>query len=124
MNDWDDPPLLRLPHQKGRRIGANGSKAASFADTLSRTLPDRPAIPRNKPAPVVPTSGGGAVPHLLADPTPLFAGASQGVVRIGPLNPGHYDFIGEYHEETAKGTVIAELCSRENVMPAAVYAAH
>jgi plastocyanin len=37
----------------------------------------------------------------------VIAGASQGVVRIGPLNPGHYDFIGEYHEETAKGTVIA-----------------
>jgi plastocyanin len=50
----------------------------------------------------------------------VIAGASQGVVRIGPLNPGHYNFIGEYHEETAKGTVIAELCSPENVMPAGV----
>jgi plastocyanin len=38
----------------------------------------------------------------------VIAGNAQGVVRIGPLNPGRYDFIGEYHEETAKGTVIAE----------------
>jgi plastocyanin len=38
----------------------------------------------------------------------VIAGQSQGVVRFGPLNPGSYDFIGEYHEQTAKGRVIAE----------------
>lgn len=30
------------------------------------------------------------------------------LVRIGPLAPGRYDFIGEFHEATAKGTVLAE----------------
>ncbi len=35
-------------------------------------------------------------------------GHSKGVVRIGPLPPGKYPFIGEYHESTAKGVVIAE----------------
>ncbi len=30
------------------------------------------------------------------------------LMRIGPLAPGRYDFIGEFHEATAKGTVIAE----------------
>lgn len=38
----------------------------------------------------------------------VIAGKSQGVVHIGPFNPGRYDFIGEYHEQTAKGQVIAE----------------
>ena len=38
----------------------------------------------------------------------VVAGKSKGVVRIGPLNPGRYTFIGEYHEATAKGVVIAE----------------
>jgi hypothetical protein len=38
----------------------------------------------------------------------VIAGKSQGVVHISPLSPGHYDFMGEYHEETAKGQVIAE----------------
>jgi Cupredoxin-like domain len=38
----------------------------------------------------------------------VVAGKSQGVVRIGPLPPGKYPFIGEYHESTAKGVVIAE----------------
>ena len=38
----------------------------------------------------------------------VIAGKSKGVVRIGPLKPGRYAFIGEYHEATAKGVVIAE----------------
>jgi plastocyanin len=38
----------------------------------------------------------------------VIAGNSQGIVRVAPLNPGTYDFVGEYHEETAKGRVIAE----------------
>jgi len=38
----------------------------------------------------------------------VIAGKSKGVVRIGPLKPGRYPFVGEYHESTAKGVVIAE----------------
>jgi hypothetical protein len=38
----------------------------------------------------------------------VIAGSSQGIVRIAPLKPGTYEFVGEYHEETAKGRVIAE----------------
>jgi len=38
----------------------------------------------------------------------VIAGNSQGIVHISPLNPGRYRFIGEYHEETAKGDVIVE----------------
>ena len=38
----------------------------------------------------------------------VIAGKSKGVVRIGPLKPGRYPFVGEYHEATAKGVVIAE----------------
>jgi hypothetical protein len=38
----------------------------------------------------------------------VIAGKSRGTVRIGPLAPGKYPFIGEFHEATAKGVVIAE----------------
>jgi plastocyanin len=38
----------------------------------------------------------------------VIAGKAQGVVHISPLSPGTYDFIGEYHEDTAKGRIIAE----------------
>ena len=30
------------------------------------------------------------------------------IVYIGPLKPGRYAFVGEHHEATAKGVVIAE----------------
>ncbi len=38
----------------------------------------------------------------------VIPGKSKAVVRFGPLNPGRYEFVGEYHESTAKGAVIAE----------------
>ena len=38
----------------------------------------------------------------------VFAGNSEGDIRISPLDPGRYEFIGEYHSDTAKGVVIAE----------------
>ena len=38
----------------------------------------------------------------------VIPGKSKGVVRFGPLKPGKYPFFGEYHEDTAKGSVVAE----------------
>lgn len=38
----------------------------------------------------------------------VIPGKSKALVRMGPLPPGRYDFIGEFHMDTAKGTVIAE----------------
>jgi hypothetical protein len=38
----------------------------------------------------------------------VIAGKSKGLIRIGPLDPGRYDFIGEFHADTAKGVIIAE----------------
>ena len=38
----------------------------------------------------------------------VIPGKSKAVVRIGPLKPGRYPFVGEFHEDSAKGTVIAE----------------
>ena len=38
----------------------------------------------------------------------IIAGKSKGLVRIGPLKPGRYDFFGDFHQDTAKGVIIAE----------------
>jgi plastocyanin len=38
----------------------------------------------------------------------VIAGGRSGLVRLHPLEPGRYPFIGEYHSDTAKGVVIAE----------------
>jgi plastocyanin len=38
----------------------------------------------------------------------VIPGGGSGVVHIGPLKPGEYKFVGEYHESTAKGRVVAK----------------
>ncbi len=38
----------------------------------------------------------------------LIAPGAKVNIFIGPLNPGRYPFFGEFHEKTARGTVIAE----------------
>ena len=38
----------------------------------------------------------------------VVAGNSSGMVRLRPLAPGKYPFMGEYHADTAQGIVIAE----------------
>jgi plastocyanin len=37
----------------------------------------------------------------------VIAGNSTGIVWVGPLDPGSYAFVGEFHENTAKGTLVA-----------------
>jgi hypothetical protein len=38
----------------------------------------------------------------------VVAGNAQGTVRLRPLAPGRYPFMGEYHSDTAQGVVVAE----------------
>jgi plastocyanin len=38
----------------------------------------------------------------------VIAGGSEGAVRLRPLDPGRYPFIGEYHADTAQGILVAE----------------
>jgi hypothetical protein len=38
----------------------------------------------------------------------VVSGNAEGSVRIRPLAPGRYPFMGEFHSDTAEGVVIAE----------------
>jgi hypothetical protein len=38
----------------------------------------------------------------------VIGGGQDGTVRLRPLDPGRYPFMGEYHSATAQGVVIAE----------------
>jgi plastocyanin len=38
----------------------------------------------------------------------VIAGGKDATVRLPALKAGRYEFVGEYHEDTAKGVVIAE----------------
>ena len=38
----------------------------------------------------------------------VIAGNASATIRLKPLAKGSYNFVGEYNEDTAKGTLIAE----------------
>ena len=91
--------------------------AAARADDLTLTIKDH----RFRPAELrVKTNTRVKITVVNSDATPeefeskalkvekVIPGNSKGVVRIGPLRPGRYSFVGEYHEDTAKGVVVAE----------------
>jgi len=38
----------------------------------------------------------------------VIVGGAYGTIRLRPLGPGRYPFMGEYHPDTAQGVVISE----------------
>lgn len=38
----------------------------------------------------------------------IIGGLQTGVINIGPLKPGTYEFVGEFHEDTARGRIIVK----------------
>jgi plastocyanin len=90
-----------------------GAQAQSFTITIKdhKFTPSEIKIPANKRVQFTVVND---------DPTPeefeskemkvekVIPSKTKAVVRIGPLKPGRYSFVGEFHEATAKGTVIAE----------------
>jgi len=38
----------------------------------------------------------------------VIPGNSKATIYVGPLKPGRYPFFGEFHEATARGTLVAE----------------
>ena len=99
-------------------IAASGPTAAAEEPlTIAVTIKDHrfsPAelhVPQGKPVILRITN---------EDPTPeefdstalkiekVIVGGTYGMVRLRPLGPGRYPFMGEYHSDTAQGVVISE----------------
>jgi len=38
----------------------------------------------------------------------VVAGSKQIILYLGPLKPGSYKYFGEFHKETAQGTIVAQ----------------
>lgn len=38
----------------------------------------------------------------------IIPGGKEAIINLGPLKPGTYRFVGEYHEATAKGELIVK----------------
>jgi hypothetical protein len=94
-----------------------GGSASVRAQELTITIKDHRFEPTEMK---VPAKKRFTVIVVNEDPTPeefeslsmkvekIIPGKSKGVVRIGPLDPGRYDFFGDFNQDTAKGVMIAE----------------
>jgi uncharacterized protein (DUF58 family) len=94
-------------------MGAANARAQEYVLTIKdhRFTPTEIKVPANKRVQITVVND---------DPTPeefeshemkvekVIPGKSKATVRVGPLKPGRYPFFGEFHEATAKGTLIAE----------------
>jgi plastocyanin len=73
--------------------------------------PEEIRVPANKRISIY-VSNEDATPEEFDSPSlkveKVIPGKSKGLVRIGPLTPGRYEFVGEFHADTAKGVVIVE----------------
>ncbi|HEX3652769.1 MAG TPA: cupredoxin domain-containing protein [Rhizomicrobium sp.] len=90
-----------------------GNESAGIPVSLKdhRFLPAEIHVPANQPALIVLTNQDGVAEEF--DSTALkvekvVPGHETGNVRIRPLAPGRYPFMGEYHADTARGVVVAE----------------
>jgi len=98
-------------------LAFSGATAALAAEPIELTIkdhrfqPDRIEVPAGKPFELLVRN---------ADATPeefdshdlhrekVIMGNGQAKIRIGALKPGEYAFVGEFHEDTAKGVIVAK----------------
>lgn len=92
-----------------RAFAEDASVAISIKD--HRFDPETVTVPAGKPVKLVVTN---------LDATPeefeshelnrekIIAGGGKAVILIGPLEPGTYPFFGEFHQDTARGQIVAE----------------
>jgi ribosomal protein L22 len=111
-------PLLKTLSLSGVVVALVFTATAALADdTLSikienhKFTPAELHVPANKRVSVY-VENADATPEEFESTTlkveKVIPGKSKALVRMGPLAPGRYDFIGEFHMDTAKGTVIAK----------------
>ena len=94
-------------------LAACGSEKPGIQVTLKdhRFSPAEIHVQANQPTLITLTNQDGTAEEF--DSTSLkvekvVPGQQTGNVRLRPLAPGRYPFMGEYHAETAQGVVIAE----------------
>lgn len=89
------------------------SRAADITTTIKDHVfsPSEIKVPANQRVAITVVNDDATPEEFESHPMKIekvIPGKSKGVVRIGPLKPGRYLFVGEYHKSTAKGVVIAE----------------
>jgi plastocyanin len=98
-------------------LGPNGVAMADEVMNIDLTIKDHrfaPAeihVPAGKPTQLTIKNEDATAEEF--DSTALktekvIAGGRSATVRLRPLGPGRYPFMGEYHPDTAQGVVISE----------------
>jgi hypothetical protein len=105
--------ILAFPAGLLVALAACGNQSPGIPVTLKdhRFTPMEIHVPANQPVLITLSNQDGVAEEF--DSTSLkvekvVPGHEAGSVRIRPLAPGRYPFMGEYHADTARGVVIAE----------------
>lgn len=103
--------MLALAATVGSRVAMADEPTFELTIREHRFQPERLDVPANSRIKLVIEN---------ADPTPeefesdalnrekIIPANSKAIIYIGPLEPGTYPFIGEFHEDTAKGSIVAK----------------
>jgi heme/copper-type cytochrome/quinol oxidase subunit 2 len=93
--------------------GASKTDAAAIPLLLKdhKFSPAEIEVKANQPVVIEVTNADGVAEEFDSDSLKVekvVAGGQKGTVRLRPLPPGRYPFMGEYHAKTAQGVVIAK----------------
>ncbi len=91
--------------------GARAQDALTLTIRDHRFQPEELKVPANKRISIFVVNDDPTPEEFESKPMKvekIIAGKTKAQIRLGPLKPGRYPFVGEYHESTAKGVIIAE----------------
>jgi len=92
-------------------VFAAGDPELSLVIENNKFTPDRLEIPANKKVKINIENKDNAAEEFESHDLKIekvIPAKSKGVVYVGPLKPGEYKFVGEFHEKTAKGVIVAK----------------
>jgi len=98
-------------------VGTSTLTAQADDGNLAVTIKDHKfdpaeiAIPAGKEVKLLVTNADGTAEEFESeklDIEKVIAPGQRAEIKIGPLDAGTYEFVGEYHEDTAKGTIVVK----------------
>jgi plastocyanin len=111
MHIWRPLPLLALAGSLIAAAVASAEPAIDVTIKDHRFTPAEIHVPAGQPATLNIKNEDATAEEFESHVLKIekVIGGGKGVtVRLSPLDPGRYPFVGEYHEDTAQGVVIAE----------------
>jgi plastocyanin len=111
------PAWTRIATVAGAALLLASAAGAAEPTTVELTLKDHrftPAevkVPAGQPFQITVHNQDGTAEELDSGPLKVEKVVPPGgsaTVRVRPLQPGRYKFVGEYNEKTAQGVVVAE----------------